>query len=145
MYFISLMVSKSELKSIGLRSFPSREEYEFGVMHLCIYLGLSIYVIHLWHPPPSPPCPYPHHLQKWTTNLLFKSNRIRRHVTNFKTSLPPFHVDVINVWSLAFQFWYHEPLKKQCGDSEGVMLLFWSALIVDGRVVRLPCKGKVGG
>ena len=29
MYFSGLMVSKSELKSIGPRSFPGRGEYEF--------------------------------------------------------------------------------------------------------------------
>ena len=28
------------------------------------------------------------------------SNRIRKHVTNFKNHPIPFHVDVINVWSL---------------------------------------------
>ena len=60
MYFSGLMVSKSELKSIGPRSFPGRGEYEF-----------------------------------------------------------------------TFQFWYYEPsLKNQSGDR------FWSALIVDGRLVR---------
>ena len=32
-------------------------------------------------------------------DLLFKNNRIRNHVTNFKTPSPPFRVDVINVWS----------------------------------------------
>ena len=44
--------------------------------------------------------PYPDHLQKWTIELLFKNNRNRKHVTNFKTPPPPFRVDVINVWSL---------------------------------------------
>ena len=42
----------------------------------------------------------PHHPQKWTIDLLFKNNRIHKHVTNFKTPTPPFLVDVINVWSL---------------------------------------------
>ena len=60
-------------------------------------------------------------------------------------------------YEFAFQFWYYEPsLKNQCGDRKGLMLLFWSALIVDGRVVRLgrwerwesgeiEKVGKVGG
>ena len=34
------------------------------------------------------------------TDLLFKNNRICKHVTNFKTSPPPPYVDIINVWSL---------------------------------------------
>ena len=55
---------------------------------------------------------------------------------------------------VAFQFCYCEPpLKNQCGEREILMLLFWSALIVGGRVVRLvelerwECgeTGKVGG
>ena len=32
--------------------------------------------------------------------LLFKNNRICKHVTNFKTSPPSLRMDVINVWSL---------------------------------------------
>ena len=46
-----------------------------------------------------PPPPHPHHPQKWTINLLFKNNRICKHVTNLKTPLLHFHVDVINVCS----------------------------------------------
>ena len=45
----------------------------------------------------------PPHPQKSIINLLFKSNRIRKHVTNVKTPLFHFHVDVINVWSFAPQ------------------------------------------
>ena len=36
-----------------------------------------------------------------TIDLLFKNNRMHKHVTNFKTPPPPFCVDVINVWSLS--------------------------------------------
>ena len=43
--------------------------------------------------------PYPNHPQKWTIDLLFKNNRIRKHVTNFKTPPPSFRVDVINIMS----------------------------------------------
>ena len=45
------------------------------------------------------PAPTPYS-EKLTKDILFKSNRIRKHATNFKTSSPPFCVDVINVWSL---------------------------------------------
>ena len=49
----------------------------------------------LW-PPTTPIC------KKEECIYLFKNNRIRKYETNFKTSLPlPFHVDVINVWSLS--------------------------------------------
>ena len=60
--------------------------------------GSSIYDVHKKWPIFCPP--FPHHPQKWTIDLLFQNNRICKHVTNFKTPLPPFHVDVINVWSL---------------------------------------------
>ena len=33
----------------------------------------------------DPPTPYPTHSQKFTIDLLLKNNRIRKHVTNFKT------------------------------------------------------------
>ena len=46
-------------------------------------------------PPPS---------AKKNNYLLFKNNKIRKHVTNFKTPPTPFCVDVINVWSLMY-FW----------------------------------------
>ena len=49
------------------------------------------------HPPPPLVHPHP---QKWTIDLLFKNNRICKHVTNFKTSPPPLLTDVINVWTL---------------------------------------------
>ena len=39
------------------------------------------------------------HLQNWTIDLLFKINRIHKHVINFKTYSSPFCVDVVNVWS----------------------------------------------
>ena len=39
-------------------------------------------------------------LQKWTIDQSFKINRICKHVANFKTPLPTFRVDVINVRSL---------------------------------------------
>ena len=45
--------------------------------------------------------PHPLHLQKWTMNLFFKSNKIQNHVTNFKTlPQPPFYVDVMNAFSI---------------------------------------------
>ena len=47
-------------------------------------------------------CDLPHLLpEKWAIDLLFESNRICKHVSNFQTPpLTPFCVDVINVWSL---------------------------------------------
>ena len=66
------------------------------------FRGSSIYDVHKkW---PIFRSPYPHHLQKWTIDLLFENNRIRKHVTNFKTPPPTFRVDVINVWSLGANF-----------------------------------------
>ena len=44
--------------------------------------------------------PYLHHPQKWTIDLMFKNNRIRKHMTNFKTPPSSFQVNVINIWSL---------------------------------------------
>ena len=43
----------------------------------------------------------PTHPQKLTINLLFNNDGIRKYMTNLK--IPPFHfhVDIINVWSLA--------------------------------------------
>ena len=38
-----------------------------------------------------------HPPRKWTVDLLFKNNRVSKHVTDFKNSPPPFRVDVINV------------------------------------------------
>ena len=46
---------------------------------------------------------WPIHPQKLTIDLSFNNDRIRKHVTNFKTPPFHFHVDVINVWSLAPQ------------------------------------------
>ena len=43
--------------------------------------------------------PLPHYPQKWTIDLLFKNNRIRKHMTNFKTPPPTFRVDIVNIWS----------------------------------------------
>ena len=57
--------------------------------------------------PPSPPNPL--HLQKWTTDLLSRNKKqpARKHVTKFKTPLPPhFYVDVINVLSPTCLLWY---------------------------------------
>ena len=71
-----------------------------NLLYLMRYYTLGI--IHLWLPQKMTnflTLPYPHHPQKWTIDLLFKNNRIRKHVTNFKTLPPPFRVDVINVWS----------------------------------------------
>ena len=49
--------------------------------------GSSIYDVHkndqFW-----PPL-YTHHPQKWTIDLLFKNNKIRKHMTNFKTAPTP--------------------------------------------------------
>ena len=44
-------------------------------------------VIHLWRS------------QKKTKSVIYLSNRIRKHGTNFKTAPLPFGVDVINAWS----------------------------------------------
>ena len=62
-------------------------------------------IIQFWRPKPIPPPPPTHpHPQKWTINLLFKNNRICKHVTcpppNFKTSPPPLPTDVIDAWTL---------------------------------------------
>ena len=43
--------------------------------------------------------PLPLPSQKWTIDLLFKNNRIGKHVANFKTPQPPFRMDVIKLWS----------------------------------------------
>ena len=50
-------------------------------------------------PPPlyQPMHPHP---QKKKIDLLFKNNRIYKHVTNFKTSPPLLPTDVINAWTL---------------------------------------------
>ena len=45
----------------------------------------------------------PPHPQKSIIDLLFKNDRIRKHVANVKTPLFHFYVDIINVWSLAPQ------------------------------------------
>ena len=49
--------------------------------------------------------PHPLNPQKWTKESTIKNNRIRKHVTNLKNLPPqkktPFHVDVINAWSLS--------------------------------------------
>ena len=45
--------------------------------------------------------PYTFHPQKWTTDLLFKDNRIRKHVTIFKNPLPRFCEDIMvlkDIW-----------------------------------------------
>ena len=63
-------------------------------------------VIHLWRPQKMTTFltpPYPHHLQKWTIDLLLKNNRIHKHVTNFKTPHPP------SVWTS----WMYDPLSKK--------------------------------
>ena len=40
-------------------------------------------------------------------------------------------------YKLALKFGYWEPsVKKMWGETEGLMLLFWKALFVGGRVVR---------
>ena len=44
--------------------------------------------------------PHPHHPQKGTIDLLFKNNRICKHVANLKKKPLPFRVDVVNVCSL---------------------------------------------
>ena len=40
------------------------------------------------------------HSQKWTIDLFFKNQRTRKRTTIFKTSPPPYCIDVINVCSL---------------------------------------------
>ena len=63
----------------------------------------SIHDAHKKWPIFWPPYP-PHHPQKWTIDLLFKNNTIRRYATNFKAPSPLFRVDVINVCSLEHNF-----------------------------------------
>ena len=48
--------------------------------------------------------PYHLHPQKLKINLLFKNNRIRNHVSDFKTYPSSCRVDVINVWSFGYLF-----------------------------------------
>ena len=50
-------------------------------------------------PPPSINLRTPIRKKK-KIDLLFKNNRIYKHVTNFKTSPPPLPTDVINAWTL---------------------------------------------
>ena len=75
-----------------------------------------------FNPPPS----YPHHPQKWTTDLLLKNNGICKHVTNF-----PFRVDVINVWSLIIIFFIYcvppEAAIQRCSPVN-LMLIFKTLL-----------------
>ena len=54
----------------------------------------------------DPPLFRPINPQKETIDLLFKSNRIYKHVTNFMTPLRHIlpHVDVINLWFRMFHF-----------------------------------------
>ena len=105
----------SESKLI-LLSVKSAKNWTSLVFHLNNYnkghviqevIGIvALGVIYLWRPqkminfviPPSPP-----HPQKWTIDLSFKINRIRKYATNYKTPSPPFCVDVINNWSFAPQ------------------------------------------
>ena len=49
--------------------------------------------------------PTSQHLQKWTIDILLKNNRIRKHVTDFKTPSLLFRVDVINVWYHSRKQW----------------------------------------
>ena len=62
---------------------------------------LRLGVIHLWCSQKSDqffdPLLTPHHLQKWTIDLLFKTKTIRKHVINFKKPPLTFYADVINV------------------------------------------------
>ena len=62
---------------------------------------MSLGVTHLWRPHEIPNFVTPHlvHLRKWKIDLLFKNNRICKHMTNFKI-FPTMCVDFINVWSL---------------------------------------------
>ena len=86
-------------------SFPKVKEFDiwFYISRLwnrqfIFTKGSSIYDVHKKWPIFWPP--WPHHPQNWTTDLLFKSNRISKHVTNFKTPPPPFRMAVINVCSI---------------------------------------------
>ena len=85
--------------------FKNGQRYGADILWVSVWINVTYNgVIHLWRPqkmtnfltlPPNP-----HHPQKLTIDLLFKNNRIRKHVTNFKTPPSPFRVDLINVWSL---------------------------------------------
>ena len=65
-------------------------------------------VIHLSRPQKNDQIcdPHPVNSQKRTIDLFLKNKRIYRHVTHFKTFPSPFHVDIINVWSLTSLLWY---------------------------------------
>ena len=116
--------------------------YKFNHIQLKLlaYKGSSIYDVHkklpiFWSP-------YPHHPQKWTIDLLFKNNRIRKHVTNLKTPSPPFRVDIINVWSLTRDTCYlHWALIKFFQSillgTTWVMLLFEKVWLGRGLHVRI--------
>ena len=56
----------------------------------------------------------PPHPQKLIIDLLFKNDRIRKHVANVKTPLFHFYVDIINVWSLAPQTFKTDHLTYKC-------------------------------
>ena len=74
------------------------------VIIMTLYLRMALGVIHLWRPQKMTNfvTPTPLFFAKWTIVLFFKKKkRICKHVTNFKTRSTPFHMDVINVWSLA--------------------------------------------
>ena len=71
--------------------------------------------------------PYLHHLQKWTIDLLFKNNIIRKHVTNFKTPPPPFRMEVINVWSLmVISVWTHYNYDDYKVEIGAILISFYS-------------------
>ena len=56
---------------------------------------------------------------------MFKNNRIRKHV-NFKTPQPPFHMDIINVWSQTLaskenELWSEKTLNVEKTE----LVVFW--------------------
>ena len=82
---------------------------------------LTLGIMQLWRPQKMTnfltPIPIPH-LQNWTIDMLFKNNRICKHVTNFKTSWPPFCVDIINVWSLIENNFLNGKLRERLETSK---------------------------
>ena len=90
---------------------------------------LMLGVIHLWRPQKVTNFVTPHP-QKWTIDLLFKNNRIRRHVTNFKTP------SVWTSWRYVLLFWSPCFAKTPCCS----YIVKTSKCVLESRVIMI--KGK---
>ena len=91
---------------------------------------LMLRVIHLWRPQKVTNFVNPHP-QKWTIDLLFKNNRIRRHVTNFKTP------SVWTSWRYVLLFWSPCFAKTPCCSC----IVKTSKCVLESRVIMT--KGKI--